>query len=374
MAKNYVGMNYRDLNDRQKSKMSRGEFRDIRSAQKEAQQAANRKAMEAAMQRPAESRFASDKVFDLVKGGDFGTDVNRAQNIGAKIARLEEKAASGKDVTDRLAKKNQRLDTVQDRISLQDQYKSGDIDSYNFSSIGKKEGAAGLKDVKFLADQGYSAQEISDAIDRQEATAGGKARTLLNKYITDLGDFTPPPKTVEPVVETPEAVIPDTVTPEPIVPPTVTPVTPPTPGPAVVNPGVAPITVTPTIGGDTGDIALGDDNNVYGTINTGIITDIRNYGGGYGAGENNTGLAQSYIDLMQENWEDYSGPGYGMFITDSRTDYANKKNPIDTNGIYGGMGNFAQNFYDRGVLTSANLYGDPNKFTPPTYGGFPTLG
>ena len=377
MAKNYVGKKYSDLNDRQRARMSRSEFRNLRSDQKAAQRATKKADISEALTRPAQSRFAADKVFDLVNGGDFGTDVNRTQNVGARIARLEEKAASGKDVSERLAKKNARLDRIQNRVALQDAYTPGDIDSYDFSSIGRRENRVGLKDLKFLADQGYSAKEISEAIENKDASVGGRAQKLLSKYVDDINDFKPVENVKDPIedIETPIDTDVPVGLPDPITEPITNPID------VDVNPivpigggggGASPNIATGVIGGNTGDISLSDSNN-YGTINTGIINDIRDYGGGYGANENNTGLTQRYIDLMQENWEDYSGPGYGMFVTDTRVDKANQNNPIDTNQLYGGMNRFAQNFYDRGNILSGNLYGDSSKFKQPTYGAYPTF-
>ena len=77
---------------------------------------------------------------------------------------------------------------------------------------------------------------------------------------------------------------------------------------------------------------------------------------------------------MQENWEKYSGDKYGMYITDKRAEKADELRGINSEGIYGSMGQFAGNMYDRGLIGASNLYGDPYKFPTAQYGGFQDIG
>ena len=127
--------------------------------------------------------------------------------------------------------------------------------------------------------------------------------------------------------------------------------------------------MSPIVGNNT----IGDGGMNYGVMNSGVINDIRTYGGGYGQG-NNTGPAQAYIDLMEENWNDYSGPRYGAMITDSRVKMADRNNPINTAGLYANIGLLGQNMYDKGLIGKAQMYGDPYSMPSATYPEFPDLG
>ena len=327
---------------------------------------------------PKAPRMAGDAVFKLTQTPKYN---DKSADIARLEARQERRENSGSYDQARYDQTVDRLAKLREQDAMAKSFDGSDISTYNFGAVGNKK--AGLNDVQFLAERGFGAREIDEAITKSGAKRGGSVNALLAKYMQPIMTGKPGDDVSEPILPTTPIVDIDTgadvtlptVSPTPVSP---GPGTEPTPGPYV--PPIQPVTVsdddntaTGVIMGDTGDISLVDSNN-YGTINTGIINDIRDYGGGYNYGENNTGLAQAYIDQMQENWQDYSGPGYGMYITDTRIDKANETNPIDTNAIYGSMGNFAQNFYDRGLIASSGLYGDQYKFSQPTYGGFPTFG
>lgn len=330
---------------------------------------------------PAASRMAGDEVFKLIQTPRVN---DKSAQIAKLEARQERRDTSGSYDQDKYQSTANRLAELRQKDAAAKSFDGSNINTYNFGAVGNQK--AGLNDVKYLAEKGFSAREIDDAITQSGAKRGGSVDALLAKYMKPIMTGKPNDDVSNPTL--PSTPIVDIDTGADVTIPPVMPGTGPggggdggggdQPGPYV--PPIQPVTVsdddntaTGVIMGDTGDISLTDSNN-YGTINTGIINDIRDYGGGYNSGQNNTGLAQAYIDQMQENWENYSGPGYGMYITDTRSDMATKNNPIDTNAIYGGMGKFAQNFYDRGLIASSGLYGDQYKFSQPTYGGFPNLG
>lgn len=326
---------------------------------------------------PAAPRMAGDAVFKLTQAPKYN---DKSAEIARLEARQKRREDSGSYDQARYNQTVDRLARLREKDAMAKSFDGSDINTYNFGAVGNKK--AGLNDVQFLAERGFGAREIDEAITKSGAERGGSVNALLAKYMKPIMTGKPGDDVSDPILPSTPIVDIDTGADVTVPPVSPTPVSP-GPGTEPTGPYVPPIqpvtvsdddnTATGVIMGDTGDISLVDSNN-YGTINTGIINDIRDYGGGYNYGENNTGLAQAYIDQMQENWEDYSGPGYGMFITDTRIDKANETNPIDTNSIYGSMGNFAQNFYDRGLIASSGLYGDQYKFSQPTYGGFPTFG
>ena len=323
---------------------------------------------------PAAPRMAGDAVFKLTRTPKFN---DKSADIARLEARQERRKDSGSYDQARYDQTASRIAKLREKDAMTKSFDGSDINTYNFGAVGNKK--AGLNDVQYLAERGFGAREIDEAITKSGAKRGGSVDALLAKYMKPIMTGQPGDDVSDPILPSTPIVDIDTGTDITLPPVSPTPVSPDT-GSGPYVPPIQPVTVsdddntaTGVIMGDTGDISLTDSNN-YGTINTGIINDIRDYGGGYNSGENNTGLAQAYIDQMQENWEDYSGPGYGMYITDSRIDKANETNPINTNSIYGSMGNFAQNFYDRGLIASSGLYGDQYKFSQPTYGGFPSFG
>lgn len=356
MATNLMGKRYNDMPEEYRNQYSRGEFRNRRRLERQ-------RAKDEALSEPRAERFAGDKIFDVVRGESFQRTRDRKDLIDKRIARTESRREAGKTINeDRLQKRLAKQKRLGEQIAAQNEF-DGTLDSYNFDSFGRA--GAGMRDVERLSAAGFSAKEIADEIDERGIKRTGRVEQLLAKYLddnkpegiidpsegtSDEGSAFDPPTTI-------------TVNPTPVAPP---------PGTGFGG-GGSPTIATGVIGGDTGDVSLTDSNN-YGTINTGIINDIRNYGGGYAAGSNNTGTAQAYIDLMQENWEKYSGDKYGMYITDKRAEKADELRGINSEGIYGSMGQFAGNMYDRGLIGASNLYGDPYKFPTAQYGGFQDIG
>ena len=325
--------------------------------------------------------MAGDKIMSVVHGQDFSKTMSKQERAQERYDRIVGKKDSGKGFNpEKLERREQKLNQVNARRGRQDAF-DGSLDSYDYGSFGGEK--AGTKDIERLAVAGFSANEIADSLEKRGIESTGRANALLAKYMQEVKEGLE--DLMEDIVpdlpEAPEEILAPPVIEEPVNPGPVIQPTPVDPGPILPDrPVIVPVSPgndtvqTGTIGGDTGDISLVDSNN-YGTINSGIINETNNYGGGYGAGENNTGLAQQYVDLMQDNWEKYSGPAYGMFITDTRADKADDLNPIDTNEIYGSLNRFAGNMYDRGFMTMGGLYGDPNKFPVPTYpGGFSDIG
>ena len=356
---NLVGMKYLDMPQEYRDLNSKSEFKEDRTAQKRAMVG------DALKEEPAE-RMAGDRVFELIGGESFKDD-DRNKLVG-RIERMEDRIEAGKDIDPaKLAERQAKLERFDRRAAAQEEF-DGTLDSYNFEAQGAKENRADLRDIEFLASRGYSADDIEGAILRSGAETGGRAQKLLDKYKKEIiaDDPTPTPDPTpdpQPEIEQPTS--------------------------GVTSGGISPvvgslspnlesfndnIVSNPAIYGDTGDITMGDGNRNYGTINTGIINDIRDYGGGYGQRENNTGLAQTYIDQMEENWSNYSGPGYGAMITDFRTQMADDNNPINTAGLYQGVAMAGQNMYDKGLIQKALMYGDPYKMPSASYGGFPQLG
>lgn len=352
-----MGKKYKEMPEAYRERNTRQDFRTNRKIQRS-------KAKNAALEGETAPRMAGDKVFDLVRGESFDYTKNREARLDDKIANMRGRKKEGMEINqEKLDSRIAKREKVRDRRALQEQF-DGSMESYNYGSFGGKN--AGLKDVESLLSAGFTGKEIAADIEKRGLKSSGRVEALFNKYLNEnmngaprpIQDPAPDLDELDEAYPAPGSEI--NVNPTPVI----------TPGGSggTGSPSIA----TGVIGGNTGDVGLTNSSN-YGTINTGIINDNDVYGGGYTAGSNNTGLTQAYIDQMQENWEDYSGPGYGMYVTDRRVDAASKNNPINTDGLYGSMGNFAQNFYDRGTIASAGLYGDPYRFPQPTYGGYPTF-
>lgn len=360
MSKNLLGVKYKNMPEKYRNRNSREEFRDQRRSQRQA-------AKDQAIDGPRAERMAGEEVFKLIGGESFQPTRDRKANIDRRIERTQQRQEAGKSINEeRLQKRLAKQKRLAEQISAQNEFDGSDIDTYNFESFGGS--GAGLRDVERLGKAGFSAKDIADEIDERGISRTERVNRLFAKYLDDNKpeNIIDPVDTTEEVSDEGSAFEPPTtisVNPTPVGPP---------PGTGFGG-GGNPTIATGVIGGDTGDVTLTDSNN-YGTINTGIINDIRNYGGGYSAGSNNTGTAQAYVDLMQENWEKYSGDKYGMYITDARTQMADKLRGINSEGIYGSMGQFAGNMYDRGLITAAGLYGDPYKFPTAQYGGFQDIG
>lgn len=359
MANNLIGKRYNDMPEEYRNENSRSEFRNDRRLER-------RRAKDEALSQPRANRMAGDEIFKVVRGESFQPTSDRKDRIDSRIARTEARREAGKTINeDRLQRRLAKQERLEEQIAAQKEF-DGTLDSYNFGSFGRA--GAGIRDLERLSAAGFGAQEIADEIDERGINRTGRVEQLLAKYLDDnkSEDIIDPTDQFEGVSDEGSAFEPPTeinVDPTPVAPP---------PGTGFGG-GGSPTIATGVIGGDTGDVSLTDSDN-YGTINTGIINDIRNYGGGYAAGSNNTGTAQAYVDLMQENWEKYSGDKYGMYITDKRTEKADELRGINSEGIYGSMGQFAGNMYDRGLIGASNLYGDPYKFPTAQYGGFQDIG
>ena len=333
---NLVGMKYMDMPEDYRDEYSKADFKRERRAKK-------RGMLRDAIAEPAAPRMAGDRVFELVKGEEFKKD-NREGLLGSidEMKGLQE--AGGEIDEQQLKEYEAKLGRFDRRAAAQAEF-DGTLDSYNFDSHGKTKDLAGLYDIEYLASRGFDAQEIKDAIASKGVRTSKKGQLLLDKYTKGLIDSDTPVDSDTPAN---------------------------TPSPEM---GVAPELVTsgemsPIVGNNT----IGDGGMNYGVMNSGVINDIRNYGGGYSQGENNTGLAQAYIDQMEENWNDYSGPRYGAMITDSRVKMADRNNPINTAGLYANIGLMGQNMYDKGLIGKAQMYGDPYSMPSATYPEFPDLG
>lgn len=327
---NLVGMKYMDMPEDYRDEYSKADFKRERRAEK-------RGMLRDAIAEPAASRMAGDRVFELVKGEEFKKD-DREGLLGSIDGMKGLQEAGGEIDEQQLKEYEAKLGRFDRRAAAQAEF-DGTVDSYNFDSHGKTKDLAGLKDIEYLASRGFDAQEIKDAIASKGVRTSKKGQLLLDKYTKGLIDSDTPANTPSPEM------------------------------------GVAPELVTtgemsPIVGNNT----IGDGGKNYGVMNSGVINDIRNYGGGYSQGENNTGLAQAYIDQMEENWNDYSGPRYGAMITDSRVKMADRNNPINTAGLYANIGLLGQNMYDKGLIGKAQMYGDPYSMPSATYPEFPDLG
>ena len=369
MARNLIGRKYKDMSERYRERNTQADYREDRRNQR------NRMKEEAldspvATNTQGQPRMAGDEVFKIAGGGSFDETRSRAQENDELIERLQRRQESGKNINERrLESSLNRQSRLQDRIAAQDEF-DGTIDSYNFSSFGNK--GAGLKDIEYLTKAGYNPNEINTELEKRGMNKNSRVDRLLSKYMNEnMPEGIKEPETDKPVevvsdegvaFAPPSNTYTDTDTDIDVNIPTTV------PGDGGGG-GVSPTIATGVIGGDTGDVSLTDSSN-YGTINTGIINDVRNYGGGYSAGSNNTGLAQAYVDLMEENLDKYSGDKYGMYVTDARAKKADDLRSINSNSIYGSMGQFAGNMYDRGLIGTSNLYGDPYKFPTAQYGGF----
>lgn len=327
---NLVGMKYMDMPEDYRDEYSKEDFKRERRAEK-------RGMLRDAIAEPAASRMAGDRVFELVKGEEFKKD-DREGLLGSidEMKGLQE--AGGEIDEQQLKEYEAKLGRFDRRAAAQAEF-DGTLDSYNFDSHGKTKDLAGLYDIEYLASRGFDAQEIKDAIASKGVRTSKKGQLLLDKYTKGLIESDTPANTPSPEMEV---------------------------APELVTSGE----MSPIVGNNT----IGDGGMNYGVMNSGVINDIRNYGGGYSQGENNTGLAQAYIDQMEENWNDYSGPRYGAMITDSRVKMADKNNPINTAGLYANIGLLGQNMYDKGLIGKAQMYGDPYSMPSATYPEFPDLG
>lgn len=327
---NLVGMKYMDMPEDYRDEYSKEDFKRERRAEK-------RGMLRDAIAEPAASRMAGDRVFELVKGEEFKKD-DREGLLGSidEMKGLQE--AGGEIDEQQLKEYEAKLGRFDRRAAAQAEF-DGTLDSYNFDSHGKTKDLAGLYDIEYLASRGFDAQEIKDAIASKGVRTSKKGQLLLDKYTKGIIESDTPANTPSPEMEV---------------------------APELVTSGE----MSPIVGNNT----IGDGGMNYGVMNSGVINDIRNYGGGYSQGENNTGLAQAYIDQMEENWNDYSGPRYGAMITDSRVKMADKNNPINTAGLYANIGLLGQNMYDKGLIGKAQMYGDPYSMPSATYPEFPDLG
>ena len=333
---NLVGMKYMDMPEDYRDEYSKADFKRDRRDEK-------RGMLRDAIAEPAASRMAGDRVFELVKGEEFKKD-DREGLLGSidEMKGLQE--AGGEIDEQQLEELQAKLGRFDRRAAAQAEF-DGTLDSYNFDSHGKTKDLAGLYDIEYLASRGFDAQEIKDAIASKGVRTSKKGQLLLDKYTKGLIDSDTPVDSDTPA---------NTPSPEMEV------------APELVTSGE----MSPIVGNNT----IGDGGMNYGVMNSGIINDIRNYGGGYSQGENNTGLSQAYIDSMEENLQRYSGPRYGAMITDSRTRMADANNPINTAGLYGSLGLMSQNMYDKGEIRKGLMYGDPYSMASATYPEFPDLG
>ena len=334
---NLVGMKYMDMPEDYRDEYSKADFKRDRRDEK-------RGMLRDAIAEPAASRMAGDRVFELVKGEEFKKD-DREGLLGSidEMKGLQE--AGGEIDEQQLEELQAKLGRFDRREAAQKEFVPGNIDTYNFDSFGKTKDLAGLYDIEYLASRGFDAQEIKDAIASKGVRTSKKGQLLLDKYTKGLIDSDTPVDSDTPA---------NTPSPEMEV------------APELVTSGE----MSPIVGNNT----IGDGGMNYGVMNSGIINDIRNYGGGYSQGENNTGLSQAYIDSMEENLQRYSGPRYGAMITDSRTRMADANNPINTAGLYGSLGLMSQNMYDKGEIRKGLMYGDPYSMASATYPEFPDLG
>jgi|TARA_B100000035_G_scaffold142305_1_gene121085 hypothetical protein len=372
MARNLVGKKYKDMPAGYRNRNSRADFREDRRSQRNTMKD-EALASPVATNKRGEPRMAGDEVFNLVRGESFGQTRKRAQQVDERIERMQRRQDRGRNINEeRLENRLAKQERLQDRIAAQEEF-DGSIDSYNYSSFGGE--GAGLKDIEYLSKAGFNPNEIKENLESRGINRSSRVDQLLSKYMNEnMPEGIKQPVTDEPSMEAPSAEVIEEVPDEGIAfePPSITDID---VNPMPINPGggggggVSPTIATGVIGGDTGAVSLTDSSN-YGTINTGIINDVRNYGGGYSAGSNNTGLAQAYVDLMEENLDKYSGDKYGMYITDSRAKKADDLRSINSNAIYGAMNQFAGNMYDRGQIVASNLYGDPYRFPTAQYGGF----
>lgn len=333
---NLVGMKYMDMPEEFRNKYSKADFKDQRRAEK-------RGMLRDAIAEPAASRMAGDRVFELVKGEEFKKD-DREKLLG-RIENMERRQEAGEEINPELLEDRQeKLSRFDRRASAQSKF-DGSLGSYDYDSHGKTENLAGLRDIEYLSKRGFTPEEIAKDIEAKGVNTSLKGQLLLDKYTKGLIDSDTPVDSDTPA---------NTPSPEMEV------------APELVTSGE----MSPIVGNNT----IGDGGMNYGVMNSGIINDIRNYGGGYSQGENNTGLSQAYIDSMEDNLQQYSGPRYGAMITDSRTRMADANNPINTAGLYGSLGLMSQNMYDKGEIRKGLMYGDPYSMASATYPEFPDLG
>ena len=119
--------------------------------------------------------------------------------------------------------------------------------------------------------------------------------------------------------------------------------------------------------GGMNTINIGDGNDIFGDV-IGSQSIVKNYGGGMGSGsgtpyESAMGLGQQYIDNMQDNLDEYSGPEYGMKITNMGIKTALDNQYIDPAAISQNVAQRGFGLFQLGTLLNNQLYG---QYQPPT--------
>ena len=119
--------------------------------------------------------------------------------------------------------------------------------------------------------------------------------------------------------------------------------------------------------GGMNTINIGDGNDIFGDV-IGSQSIVKNYGGGMGSTsgtpyESAMGLGQGYIDKMQDNLDEYSGPEYGMKITNMGIKTALDNQYIDPAAITQNVAQRGFGLFQLGNLLNNQLYG---QYQPPT--------
>jgi len=119
--------------------------------------------------------------------------------------------------------------------------------------------------------------------------------------------------------------------------------------------------------GGMNTINIGDGNDIFGDV-IGRQSIVKNYGGGMGSGsgtpyESAMGLGQQYIDNMEDNLDEYSGPDYGMKITNMGIKTALDNQYIDPAAITQNVAQRNFGLFQLGNLLNNQLYG---QYQPPT--------
>ena len=357
MARQLIGKKYKDMPDRYKDRISKEEFQGRRSAQSRAATIAKANELTRGGTRYKDLERADRR--DIRKSGITKADYREQRDLANRdiydVENLEDidlrmggaGGAVGRGSKNVFGRGRNTLDAGDDKYGRS----KARFSKKNMLAAARARDEEGNK--RFTKEEIIDFAENTVTRDFGEGTGGygGAAQRLLDKWkggIIESERENPS----RPVEETPQ----DTDTPS-------------NPGPPGTAPGIDEL--PPIIESDfpTNQIASQGDveqtligSDVYGDLIGNQIIQ-KNYGAGIGdPNESAMGLSQAYIDSMEDNFNEYSGPSQGMKITAMRNQMADEKGTSDLfNNLYTFAGKTTNDFYNRGDVYESYAYGPPSR-------------
>lgn len=362
MARQLIGKKYTDMPEKYQNRISKDEFKARRSAQRRASKIAKANELTRGGTRYRDLERADRR--DIREAGISKADYRKQRDLANTniydVENLEDidlRMSGAGGATGRGSKRVWDADGKRARPGTLDA--SDDIYGRGKARFSRKDA---LDADKMLDEEGNKKWSREEIIDFMENTVtrdfgegiggyGGAAQRLVDKWKGAIAEAERENPS-RPVEETPQD-----------------PDTPSNPSPPGTAPGVdevPPITdsVFPTnqIASITDSpITTGDIDGIGHHIGHNIVQ--KNYGGGMGGpAASAMGLSQAYIDNMEDNWNEYSGPGYGMKITGMRNQMADEKGTSDLfNDLYSFAGKTTNDFYNKGDVYESYAYGPPSR-------------